>query len=185
MMKSILTISVVLLAGALMTGCDMNFKSYGSPEILTRNQQPPVTDNANYLEDLVDDQHTSKDDNTAVDIAARLSEKYGQAVERLNELQVKHQTLSNKDRNSQVQIAKLTADVARAEKELTEANAMLLEMREDLAKWKKDVLSFRSEMRQSQKAVIEGVTKLHVLISGGVAMDPPVKSAPIAVTSGR
>jgi hypothetical protein len=180
MKQTIKTIAVILFAGAMITGCDYKFQPYAPPAIAST---PKVeAGNANYLEDLVDNRHSDRNDNTAVDIAAKLSEKYGQAVDKLNNLQNKHMVLLEKDKGSQIQISKLQTDITRAEKELKEANTMLLEMREELTKWKKDVLSFRSEMRMSQKATLEGLTRLHVLISGGVAMDPaPVRSTvPIA-----
>ena len=89
-------------------------------------------------------------------------------------------SLIDKDKASQQQIGKLQLDLVRAEKELTEANVMLLEMQGELKKWKEDVLGFRGEMRQSQKVLLEGVTRLHVLIGGGVAMDSPTtQPAPI------
>jgi len=185
MRHTIQTMSFILLAGAMLAGCDYNFRSYKPPEIAAGEKVE--TGNAKYLEDLVDDKHTDKDANTAVDIAARLSEKYGQAVEQLNQLQEKHRSLLEKEKGSQQQISKLQSDIARAEKELTEANVMLKEMQGELKKWKEDVLGFRSEMRQSQKALLEGVTRLHVLISGGVAMESPTTqpASPIASNSGR
>jgi hypothetical protein len=175
MKQTIKTIAVILFAGAMITGCDYNFKPYMPPALTST---PKVEEgDANYLEDLVDNTNADRNDNTAVDIAAKLSEKYGEAVDKLSKMQTKQMALIEKDKGSQIQISKLQTDITRAEKELKEANTMLLEMREELTKWKKDVLSFRSEMRMSQKATLEGLTRLHVLISGGVAMDPaPVQS---------
>jgi len=164
----------------MLAGCDYKFDLFTPKDIAADEKTKKV--NAQYLEDLVDDKNADKDANTAVDIAARLSEKYGQAVDRLNKLRENHQALIEKDKSSQEQIGKLKLDLARAEKELTEANAMLKEMQGELKKWKEDVLGFRSEMRQSQKALLEGVTRLHVLISGGVAMEAPTTqpASPIA-----
>jgi len=182
------TMTLILLAGAmLLAGCDYQPWTPGFLGIVPEEEKPE-NETAKYLEDLVDDKHADKDANTAVDIAARLSEKYGNKVEELNHLQDKHRSLIEKDKSSQQQIVKLKADIVLAEKELTEANAMLKEMQEELKKWKEDVLGFRSEMRQSQKALLEGVTRLHVLISGGVAMESPTTqpaSSPIASNSRR
>jgi DNA repair exonuclease SbcCD ATPase subunit len=170
---------IVMLAGAMLAGCDYKFPSYTPKEVVVVEKTPPQS--ANYLEDLVEDKHAARDANTAVDIAARLSEKYGQSVEKLNALHVKHQTLMEKDKASQVQISKLQGDLARAEKELTEANTVLVEMREELTQWKKDILGYRSEMRESQKVLIEGVTRLHVLMSGGVAPERSDPKTPLVV----
>jgi len=183
MRQTVQKMFLFLLTGAIVAGCEYRpltpeFLGFEGAAKKTEKEKP------NYLEDLVDDRNTSKDDNTAVDIAARLSEKYGQAVDRLNNLQVKHQSLLEKDKNSQQQIKKLQLDIIRAEKELVEANAMLKEMQGELKKWKEDVLGFRSEMRESQKALLNGVTRLHVLISGGVAVESPTtQPAPIATNT--
>ena len=187
MRHTIQTMSFILLAGAMLAGCD--YQAW-TPEFLgiAPKKEKPENETAKYLENLVDDKHADKDANTAVDIAARLSEKYGNKVEELNCLQDKHRTLIEKDKSSQQEIVKLKADIVRAEKELIEANTMLKEMQGELKKWKEDVLGFRSEMRLSQKALLEGVTRLHVLISGGVAMESPTTqpaSSPIASNPGR
>ena len=140
MRQTIQTMSIVLLAGTMLAGCDYKFPSFTPNEVSVDDDTKQG--NAKYLEDMVNDKHADKDANTAVDIAARLSEKYGQSVEHLSALQRKHQALIEKDKSSQTQISKLQSDITRAEKELTEANTMLLEMKEELAKWKKGLINF-------------------------------------------
>ena len=186
MRQTFQTMSFILLTGVMLAGCDYKFQPYTVSDIL--GDKKPDTGNPPYIDlekGLLKHDYAVKDETTASDIAARLSEKYGQAVDELKDLQTRHMALVEKDKGSQMQISKLQSDITRAEKELTEANTMLLEMREELTKWKKDVLSFRAEMRQSQKAMIDGLTRLHVLISGGVAMDPPKtqSAAPIAANT--
>jgi len=174
------TITIVLLAGAVLTGCDYKFPAR-KPEALKLADTPQAPPEASpYIDlerELLKDQHNVNRETNASDIAARLSEKYGKAVEDLRLLQEKHRSLAEKDKASQGQIGKLKVDLARAEKELSEANTMLLEMKDELSKWKQDVLGFRNEMRQSQKAMLNAVTRLTVVISGGVAMDAPPATA--------
>lgn len=181
MQRIVQAMIVTLLTGTMLAGCDYSFQSYKPLEFAANEQT--AKGNAQYLDDTVDDKHGDRDANTAVDIAARLSQKYGESVDKLNDLQAKHQSLIEKDKSSQNQIAKLQLDLGSAEKELTEANTMLLEMQEELVKWKKDVLSFRDEMRQSQKATLQGVTRLYVLISGGVGMETPTTQPAQAVAN--
>ena len=182
MRQTIQTMTLVLLAGAMLTGCG---DQPWTPGFLgfEAGDKKAEKENAKYigLEDLLKKDSTVKEDNTAVDIAAGLAEKYGNKVEELNQLQDKHRSLLDKDQVAQKQIGKLQSDLTRAEKELAEANAMLKEMQGELAQWKGNVLGFRDEMRMSQKVLLEGVTRLHVLISGGVAMESPTtQPAPIA-----
>ena len=56
--------------------------------------------------------------------------------------------------------------LGQAESELGDANAMLLELRDELNKWKSNVLGFREEMLQAQTAQIEAMHKILVLIGG-------------------
>jgi len=185
MRKTIEIITVALLAGAALTGCEYKFQPH-KPTALTaedKEPEPQIKPYADLERELLNEQHAVDKETTASDIAARLSEKYGQAVEEMKLLQDQHRKALEKDKVSQTEIARLQADLARAEKELTEANAMLLEMKGELTQWKKDVLGFRSEMRQSQKAMLDAVARLTVVIGGGVAMETPAaappKSAPI------
>jgi hypothetical protein len=186
MRHTIQTISFILLAGTMLGGCDYEFQPYKFTKVAI-DKEPEPEKKEQYVDlerGVLNDDNTIKGETAASDIAARLSEKYGKAVDELKEMQNKHMALVEKDKASQIQISKLTTDIAQAEKELSESNTLLLEMREELAKWKKDVLSFRGEMRKSQEAIINGLTRLHVLVSGGVATDTTVtKPAPIATNT--
>jgi hypothetical protein len=173
MRKTIEIMTIALLAGAVLTGCEYKFKPHKTPALAGSESlsEPDIKPYADLEKELLNDQNAVTKETTASDIAARLSEKYGQAVEDLKRLQDKHRDALDKDKVSQAHITKLQTDLARAEKELTEANTMLLEMRTELTQWKKDVLGFRNEMRQSQKAMLDAVARLHVVIGGGVAIE--------------
>ena len=51
-----------------------------------------------------------------------------------------------------------------AEKELSEANDLLVAMQRSLDNWKKDVLGFREEMRQAEEAQMKALVKVLSLL---------------------
>lgn len=182
MRQTIQTVTIILMTGTMLAGCDYRPWTPEPREVAAANEKTEK-ENAKYvdLEDMLRNKHTVTKETGASDIAARLSEKYGKAVDELKELGKKNDVLLKNCAESREQVSKLKAKLTATEKELTDANEMLKEMEVELKQWKGDVLGFRDEMRQSQKALIEGVTRLHVLISGGVAMDAPTtQPAPIA-----
>jgi len=193
MKRTIETSSAALLAAIALAGCEYKFPAAKPTELAApENSEIRHAPYADLEKELLNEPGAVDDETTASDIAARLSEKYGKAVEEIKKLQDEHNEAIDKDRTSQARIVKLQTDLARAERELTEANAMLLEMREELKQWKRDVLGFRSEMRQSQKAMLDAVTRLTVVISGGVGVDdaaasgsPATRPAPIASNLNR
>ena len=177
MRQTIQTMSFILLTGAMLAGCDYKFQSR-PPSAVAASENTEKGSG----EGLLNNWRGVTDNTDAVAIGAQAVKKRDETMDKLEEVRKQHRLLLDKDKISQEDISKLEAKLAGTEKELTEANEMLMEMQVELAKWKKDVLSFREEMRDSQKVLIEGVTRLHVLISGGVAMDPPKAkpAAPIA-----
>jgi septal ring factor EnvC (AmiA/AmiB activator) len=112
---------------------------------------------------------------TAVDSALAWSERYSQAIEKLARLQQENADLQEKNRSIASQAVKHQAELAQAQKELNDANAMLVDIRGELEKWKASVLGFRQEMRSAQQAQLEALTKvLRVL---GAEVQPTTRPA--------
>ena len=85
-------------------------------------------------------------------------------------------------------ITKLQANLSIAEKELRDANLMLMELQKQLETWKTNVLGFRQEMRQAQEAELKALTKVLKLLGGEVvqtaeAADAEIKPVPRPHTS--
>ena len=59
------------------------------------------------------------------------------------------------------------------EKELAEANNLLVEMDKNLDNWRKDVLGFREEMRQADAAQIEALQKILSLLGAEQSAEEP------------
>ncbi len=96
----------------------------------------------------------------AVQSAVAWAKKYEEATQKNMELQEKHNAMfmENTEIKRQLEITKM--DLERTQQELKEANAFLQEMHVELNKWKADVLGFREEMRQAQKAQLEALSRV-------------------------
>ena len=142
---------------------------------------PATQPTADYLRHTAVQGEGTAESTSAVDSALALSERYSQAVEKLTVLQTENKTLI--ERNSQLvgQTTKLQAELAQTQKELEDANAMLVDIRKELEKWKTDVLGFRQEMRQAQQTQIEATGKVLKMLGGDAPTLPPVATRPAAV----
>lgn len=96
----------------------------------------------------------------AVNAAVRWAEKYEKLVEQNVELREKHNQLFTENAELRQQLKTTQADLERTQKELKEADAFLHEMHTELNNWKSDVLGFRQEMRQAQKAQLQALSRV-------------------------
>ena len=62
----------------------------------------------------------------------------------------------------------LEPKLQQTQKELAEANDLLIEMRIELNNWKTDILGFRAEMRDAEKTQLEALLKILNVLGGEV-----------------
>ena len=105
---------------------------------------------------------------TAVESAIELSEKYAKLSEEAAVLRQKNQDFITKNRQLKEQVVAIETQLQQTQKELTEANDLLIEMRIELNNWKTDVLGFRDEMRDAEKAQLEALLKILKILGGEV-----------------
>lgn len=113
---------------------------------------------------------------TAVESAIELSQKYATLSEEASVLRRQNQDLIAENRQLKEQATFLDATLKQTQKELTEANDLLIEMHIELNNWKANVLGFRDEMRESEIAQLEALLKI-LKILGGEVTSPPVADA--------
>jgi outer membrane murein-binding lipoprotein Lpp len=116
-------------------------------------------------------QDVDDDGPTPMESAIELSKKYAALSEEAGKLKVEKQDLISENRQLTQQVAALQAEAEQAKKELAEANDLLIEMRIELNNWKTDVLGFRDEMRQADKAQLETLLKILKVLGGEAAAD--------------
>jgi len=105
---------------------------------------------------------------TVVESAIELSEKYAKLSEEAAVLRQENQNFIAENRRLKDQVAALNAQLQQTQKELIEANDLLIEMRIELNNWKADILGFRNQMREAEKAQLEALLKILKILGGEV-----------------
>jgi len=109
---------------------------------------------------------------SAVESAIELSKKYANLSQETMLLRQKKQEFIAENRRLKDRVAALQTQLQQAEKELTEANDLLIDMRIELNNWKVNVLSFRDEMRDAEKAQLDALLKILKVLRGEVSKEP-------------
>lgn len=111
-------------------------------------------------------QDTPLEGRTAVESAIELSEKYARLSDQTIALREENQRLTADNEALLQQIATLEARLKQTQKELGEANELLIEMLTELNNWKTNILGFRGEMRDAAKAQLEALLKVLEILGG-------------------
>jgi septal ring factor EnvC (AmiA/AmiB activator) len=105
---------------------------------------------------------------TAVESAIAISDKYAKLSEEAAALRQNKQTLEAENHKLETDLKNCGEQMAQTQKELTQANDLLVQTRLELNNWKNDVLGFRGEMRDAEKAQLETLYKILKLMGGEV-----------------
>ncbi|MCK4291775.1 MAG: hypothetical protein KAY65_01155 [Planctomycetes bacterium] len=109
---------------------------------------------------------SSQEGLTVVESAMELSAKYAKLAEQTAAVKEKNQELISENQRLKDRLVPCDAQLKQAQKELAEANDLLIEMRIELNNWKTDILGFRNEMREANKAEIEALIKILRVLGG-------------------
>jgi len=101
---------------------------------------------------------------TAVEQAILWSQRYADSLDTLAAKDREMAGLREENRALAAKVTKLELKLEQAEKELSEANDLLVAMQRSLDNWKKDVLGFREEMRQAEEAQMKALVKVLSLL---------------------
>jgi len=155
MMRRLL-VPLLILAGA---GC--------SPQ-MQRNRMAasPATDPSASASTAMRFQDSPTQNRTAVESAIELSDKYARLSDKTVALREKNQRLEAENRQLIQKIETLEAKLVQTQKELGEANDLLIEMLTELNNWKSSILGFRGEMREAAKAQLEALLKVLEILGG-------------------
>ncbi len=158
----------LIAAAALAAGCTGLNRDGAGPEPLSALASPPPAE-APYLSHIAVERNQPDDPPpTAVESALVWSEKYAQAVEQLAQVREAAQATAEAQRGLQDKIAALQAENVRLKQELQEANDLLVDVRQENAKWKENVLGYRDELRQAHQVELEALLKVLKLLGGEV-----------------
>ena len=133
---------------------------------------------------------------SALAAAQNWKDKYTARTEECLKLQRESTALDAANRDLKAELVATASEMAQAKKELSEANTTLKELDAELAKWQQDVLGFRDEMRLAQRAELELLVKMVVLLGGeapiaddkaegGTAVSPKAEDDTLAAMAGE
>jgi len=105
---------------------------------------------------------------TVVESAMELSKKYAELSREAAALKQQNKELLAENQRTGERLSSVEAELLQAQKELTEANDLLVEMRIELNNWKTNVLGFREEMRQADTEQLKALFKILTVLGGEV-----------------
>jgi len=113
-------------------------------------------------------QESAPQEPTVVESAMELSQKYAKLSEEAAVLRQENRDLTTRNQQLKDQVVTLEAQLKQAQRELSEANDLLITMRIELNNWKTDILGFRDEMRDAETAQLEALLKILKVLGGEV-----------------
>jgi len=105
---------------------------------------------------------------TAVETAIELSQKHAELSEQAALLRQKNQKLTDQNNRLEKLLADSKTQLAQTQKELTEANDLLIEMTIELNNWKTNILGFQDEIRKADTAQLQALLKILKVLGGEV-----------------
>ena len=97
-----------------------------------------------------------------------LSQRYAKLSEETAVLRQQNRDLTETNQLLEEQVVALDAQLQQAQKELSEANDVVIAMQIELNSWKTDILGFRDEIRDAETAQLEALLKILKVLGGEV-----------------
>ncbi|MHC4692365.1 MAG: hypothetical protein ACYS67_06460 [Planctomycetota bacterium] len=167
--KKIMLPLISLLQIILISGCTVT-KEPGKlsvrPGSVTQPQQNPKPLPSGSVAKRF--QEPATQGSTAVESAINLSKEYATLSEEAAVLRRENQDLITKNRQYKDQNTALQAQLQQTQKELTEANDLMIEMRIELNNWRNDILGFRDEMREADTTQLQALLRILKILGGEV-----------------
>jgi chromosome segregation ATPase len=160
--KRTLVLLIWLTVVFLLSGCSALQKPAAidvEPDSMDQQQSDPVASRF---------QESSSRGRTAVESAIELSQRHAKLSEEAAMLRQQKQDFVAENQQLKDRVDVLGAQLEQTQKELTEANDLLIEMRIELNNWKTDILGFRSEMRDAETAQLEALLKILKVLGGEI-----------------
>ena len=108
---------------------------------------------------------------STIDSTIELLKKHSDLTEQMVLLRKKNENLTDRNNHLKEQLTVLEPELTQTKKELTQANELLIEMRIELNNWKTNILGFRDEIRDTEKAQFEALLKILEVLGGEIETD--------------
>jgi len=163
--KKIISIVILLVPIFLLSGCS----STQQPEQLAVNSAVVEEQQNDAIAKRF--QPPGPEAQTVVASAMKLSEEYSSLNQEAALLRQQNEDLIAKNRQLNEQVVSLDGQLQQTQKELAEANSLLIDMRVELNNWKADILGFRDEMRNAETAQLETLLRILKVLGGQVTTE--------------
>ena len=108
---------------------------------------------------------------STIDSTIELLKKHSDLTEQMVLLRKKNENLTDRNSHLKEQLTVLEPELTQTKKELSQANELLIEMRIELNNWKTNILGFRDEIRDTEKAQFEALLKIIEVLGGEIETD--------------
>jgi chromosome segregation ATPase len=159
-MKRMMTLLLIPALAMLLSGCQTQTRKSGTTNSQGAAASNAANPNARRFQD------TPLEGKTVVQSAMELSEKYASLSDQATTMRQENQRLAAENEELKRQMAGTEAKLLQTQKELGEANQLLIEMLTELNNWKTNILGFRGEMRDAAKAELEALLKILTVLGG-------------------
>ena len=159
-MKRMMTLLLIPALAVLLSGCQTQTRKSGTANSQGAAASNAANTNARRFQD------TPLEGKTVVQSAMELSEKYASLSDQATAMRQENQRLAAENEELKRQMAGTEAKLMQTQKELGEANQLLIEMLTELNNWKTNILGFRGEMRDAAKAELEALLKILTVLGG-------------------
>lgn len=163
--KKIIILLILFMPIFLLSGCS----STQRPEELAVNSA--VVDEQQNDAIAKRFQQPDQEGSSVVKSAMRLSGDYSRLSQEAALLRQQNEDLITKNRQLNEQTVSLNTQLKQTQKELAEANNLLIEMRVELNNWKADILGFREEMRTAETVQLETLLRILKVLGGQVTTE--------------
>ncbi len=150
----------LILPIPMLAGCDGTMMAMNAPRTAPAPAPAPERGTAPYQPRVAVQPEPGAEPDSAVDRALLYADKYMQESERCEKLRGEIRTLEDQRQADRKTIDTLRAELAAAQQELDQANAMIREINTELKQWKQDVLGFRNDMLAAQEAQLRGINMI-------------------------
>ncbi|MFH1882386.1 MAG: hypothetical protein ABIL62_06730 [Planctomycetota bacterium] len=113
-------------------------------------------------------QESASQQSTVIESAMELSKEHAKLSEEAAVLRQENRDLTARNLQLKGQVVTLEAQLQQTQRELSEANDLLITMRIELNNWKTDILGFRDEIRDAETAQLEALLKILKVLGGEV-----------------
>jgi chromosome segregation ATPase len=113
----------------------------------------------------------SAGNHSVVESAMALTDKYAALSEEAAALREKNRVLTEDNAKLKEQLMAAESKLQRYQRDTADANSLITGMRVELNNWKTNVLGFRDEIRDAQKAQLEALFKILNLLGGEAKTD--------------